>query len=622
MPRSNEASTGPTTSRLKSRSGGLRRSARRIAGISATLIAALAVGVAPAYASTSGGIALYLSGPLVHGAELSPAGTTETFDSLGGSPDGGGIDCPTALAIGALSVAPVSTDCKYRSAGQYGGATATTPTPAFGGSGSNYFGTSPSASAALTFAFPTPVKYVGFWWSGGNRGNVVTFYNGATEIASFDTLDLETLLGAGPPSSWPSGNGSVTSTGGAAYPKGHYFGNPRGYSEYPPTAVAVSIDGYSEHTGYINVYLNLFLTGDQQATSVKFSGNGFEFDNVTTSTSAQTPASSLVFVRGLIGSTVQFLPGASDATGSMVAQSSPTGTAANLSANGFSRAGHVFNGWNTAQAGTGTPYAAGASYDFVADRTLYAQWVAAPGGGGGSSSGGAAASAELPADPRLALDFRGRAGQPSEGAVVDVSGLSVPAGSVATVSLFAPEVKLFEEVSTGGAFDRAVALPAGLAPGSYTVVYQVLLPSGEVLALNVVVEIGDGGVITSVSENVVGLGPAGVPGAKTELSYTGVRSSSLPWWAIITIFGGLMLILYSRRAVKMAEAFDARLDENGHRTPWEILSTRIRVPGIDYSPGAMDAAGSSQSLGEAIRGLDVALSLIIASQIARLRTHA
>jgi hypothetical protein len=234
----------------------------------------------------------------------------------------------------------------------------------------------------------------------------------------------------------------------------------------------------------------------------------------------------------------------------------------------------------------------------------------------------APSAAELPPDPRLALDFRGRAGQPSEGAVVGVSGLSVPAGAVATVSLFAPEVKLFEEVSTSGAFDRAVALPAGLAPGSYTVVYQVLLPSGEVLALNVVIEIGDGGVITSVSENIVGSGPAGVPGAKTELSYTGVRSSSLPWWAIITIFGGLMLILFSRRAVKMAEAFDARLDENGYRTPWEILSTPIRVPGIDYSPGALDAAGSSQSLGEAIRGLDVALSLILASQIARLRTHA
>jgi hypothetical protein len=264
--------------------------------------------------------------------------------------------------------------------------------------------------------------------------------------------------------------------------------------------------------------------------------------------------------------------------------------------------------------------APGASTSFTFSYLLTAS--AAGGGSSSSSGGGAVGEPELPADPRLALDFRGLAGQPSEGAVVGVSGLSVPAGSVATVSLFAPEVKLFEEVSTGGAFDRAVALPAGLAPGSYTVVYQVVLPSGEVLALHFIVEIGEGGVITSVSENLVGSGPAGVPGAKTELSYTGVRSSSLPWWAIITIFGGLVLIVYSRRAVKMAEEFDARLDENSYRTPWEILSTPIRVPGIDYSPASLDAAGSSQSLGEAVRGLDVAFSLIIASQIARLRTHA
>jgi hypothetical protein len=238
--------------------------------------------------------------------------------------------------------------------------------------------------------------------------------------------------------------------------------------------------------------------------------------------------------------------------------------------------------------------------------------------GGGSSSGG---EAELAADPRIALDFRGRAGQPSEGAVVGVTGLSFPDGAVATVSLFAPEVKLFEQVLNTRAFEGSVALPAGLAPGSYTVLYQVVLPTGEALALHVVVEVGEGGVITSVAENVVGSGPAGAPEADAKLAYTGLRSSTLPWWAVITIFWGLVLIVYSRRAVKMAETFDARLDENGHRTPWEILSTPIRVPGIDYIPGGVDAA-YSQSLGEAVRGLDVAFSLMIASQIARLRAHA
>lgn len=177
---------------------------------------------------------------------------------------------------------------------------------------------------------------------------------------------------------------------------------------------------------------------------------------------------------------------------------------------------------------------------------------------GSGGSGGAVGEPELPADPRLALDFRGRAGQPSEGAVVGVSGLSVPAGAVATVSLCAPEVKLFEEVSTGGAFDRAVALPAGLAPGSSTVVYRVLLPSGEVLALHVVVEVGAGGVITSVSQNVVGLPSAGACGDISALADTGVRSSSVPWWAIITIFGGLALVIYSRRLVTRSGAVTSR----------------------------------------------------------------
>lgn len=356
---------------------------RRIAGIATTLVATLVIGVAPAHATASGGIALYLSGPLVQGAEIDSVGTfTENFNSLGGSPSLDGVACPTALAIGTLSTAPSTSACKYRLPGIYGGAASTTSSPFFGGDGSNYFGTYNLSDAELTFTFPAGgVKYVGFWWSGGNRGNVVTFYNGTTEIARLDTLDLETLLGAAPPSSWPSGNGSLTSMGGTAYPKGYYFGNPRGYAEYPPQSqsAALSQGGfgpYTEHRGYVYAYLNLFLTGDQTATSVKFSGNGFEFDNLTTSTLEQTPAPSLVFAKGLIGKTVQFLSGASDTTGSMVAQASVAPT--NLSANRYLRPGHRFTGWNTAENGTGTPFGSGANFDFATDLTLFAQWELAP----------------------------------------------------------------------------------------------------------------------------------------------------------------------------------------------------------------------------------------------------
>jgi uncharacterized repeat protein (TIGR02543 family) len=370
---------------------------RRIAGIVATFVAMLAIGVAPAHATTSGGIALYLSGPLVQGAEINSVGTlTENFNGLGGSPSLDGAACPTALAIGTVSIAPSTSACQYRTPGIYGGAPAATSSPVFGGDGSNYFGTYNLSNAEITFTFPAGgVKYVGFWWSGGNRGNVVKFYNGATEIASLDTLALEELLGNAPPSSWPSGNGSVTSMGGTAYPKGHYFGNPRGYTEYPPLSRSVGLTQggagpYIEHRDYVYAYLNLFLTGDQTATSVKFSGNGFEFDNLTTSTLEQTPAPSLVFAKGLIGKTVQFLSGATDATGSMVAQASTS--AANLSANRYQRSGYTFTGWNTAQNGTGTPYGAGANFNFATDLTLYAQWELTPSSGGGGSSGAPAAT--------------------------------------------------------------------------------------------------------------------------------------------------------------------------------------------------------------------------------------
>ena len=46
-----------------------------------------------------------------------------------------------------------------------------------------------------------------------------------------------------------------------------------------------------------------------------------------------------------------------------------------LRQNGFARQGYAFSGWNTAQDGTGTDYAAGGTYLTDADVTLYAQWT-------------------------------------------------------------------------------------------------------------------------------------------------------------------------------------------------------------------------------------------------------
>jgi uncharacterized repeat protein (TIGR02543 family) len=73
-------------------------------------------------------------------------------------------------------------------------------------------------------------------------------------------------------------------------------------------------------------------------------------------------------------------------TGSMTSQTASAATP--LTTNGFTRTGYTFAGWNTAAAGSGTAYANLASYPFITNATMYAQWNAdvapvTPTGGGG-----------------------------------------------------------------------------------------------------------------------------------------------------------------------------------------------------------------------------------------------
>jgi len=66
-------------------------------------------------------------------------------------------------------------------------------------------------------------------------------------------------------------------------------------------------------------------------------------------------------------------------TGGSTASGSYTtgGSAYTIAANGFTRTGHTFAGWNTAANGTGTSYTAGVStYSTLANLVLYAQWTA------------------------------------------------------------------------------------------------------------------------------------------------------------------------------------------------------------------------------------------------------
>ena len=107
----------------------------------------------------------------------------------------------------------------------------------------------------LLFNLTNTQRYVGFWWSAGNSDNTVTLLNssGAT-LGSFTTADLLTALGG--------------SCGGAVDGIDPYCGNPNTSAD--PTQASAN-----EPFAYINIR---FADGFQQ---VRFSGAGFEFDNVS-----------------------------------------------------------------------------------------------------------------------------------------------------------------------------------------------------------------------------------------------------------------------------------------------------------------------------------------------------
>lgn len=339
---------------------------RKAVALCATVTVLTFFGVTAVNAAPGDSITLYLSAPLVQGSSVSGVGSAS--DNFNSYPTGA---CTASTNVGTLTASP-SSACGINTVQAYGGASSTLSTPVFSGSGSLFPAIPWGNAGNISFAFTSPVKYVGFWWSAGNTGNTVEFLNGGTVIATYTTTALMNLLGAAPwnhSTSYPSGNGSLTSIDGTSYPKGWYFGNPRGFTSASPSTYS------TVEPDYPFVYMNLYLNGGLTADSVRFSGFGFEFDNITTSTVAQTPQGSMVLAGGVLGHSAQFMPNASGTSGSMPVQTETSTT--NLSANAFTRPGYTFAGWNTQDDNLGTAYTNEQAYNFAADLTLYAQWTPA-----------------------------------------------------------------------------------------------------------------------------------------------------------------------------------------------------------------------------------------------------
>ena len=309
-------------------------------------------------------VEVFFDAPLVQGSYLTgsaPEVKREDFNSYAAAA------CPSEIAVGS-----VSGSCLVRSVADYGGATAAADdtTATVGGAGSMFATTAPNTSG-MEFTLTDASKYVGVWWSAGSPTNYITFYMDDVELISLTTADLMGALGTQPTfATWASldaAGDSLTALNGNQYKKVWYYGNPRGYSSNPPTAYS----GLGGNEPF--VYLHLFAQGNLAFNKIKFSGNGFEFDNLVVSTLELTPPENLVPITTIYGNhSVTF--DANGGSGEMAA--SVDNAPANLPGNAFTRDGYNFAGWNTAADGSGTAYADGAEYAYQSALTLYAQWTA------------------------------------------------------------------------------------------------------------------------------------------------------------------------------------------------------------------------------------------------------
>lgn len=132
-----------------------------------------------------------------------------------------------------------------------------------------------------------------------------------------------------------------------------------------------------------NTYANCLYTYQYSGTDLGSDGtSGISTASTTVSTVVSTlgsdnwksvTESSVEYVVPIWQYTVFF--DANGGSGAPAAQTKKDGTALALSSTVPTRDGYTFTGWNTAADGSGTNYAAGATYTGNADLSLYAQWT-------------------------------------------------------------------------------------------------------------------------------------------------------------------------------------------------------------------------------------------------------
>lgn len=321
--------------------------------VSKSLIAILCLSFFQLIASDSsqaaGGIGLYISPPFVQGPPSSYNANIETYTSL---------SVPSTNAFGWSF-----TGSAAFATGEWGSSTSTSDTPTVGGTLTRYI--TPAAGSSFSVTFPESVKYVGFYWPAGNPGNTVEFFTNSTDstpVATFSSSDVATAIG-NLTSPYP-GTDSITAINGSKYLKNYYFYHPSYFTSTTPTSLP------SGSNNERHAFVSILASGTYSFKKITFSGNGFESDNLSVTTDAQTADPRFVFIKSILGKSVTF--NSNSGSGEMTPQVSDT--TANLTTNQFTRPGYIFSSWNTAANGGGTSYSNNASYSFSETLTVYAQW--------------------------------------------------------------------------------------------------------------------------------------------------------------------------------------------------------------------------------------------------------
>ncbi len=230
----------------------------------------------------------------------------------------------------------------------------TNPIVTFNGNGNTGGAT---ASETFTHGLPQSLTLNGFTRTGYTFVGWNTAANGSgTEYSDQQSITVstnETLYAQWIQSTFTvtfNGNGS---TGGATANETFTLGSYQ----------ALTLNGFTR-TGYT-------FSGWNTASN----GSGISYSNQQTISITSSVTLYAQWTANPVTVTVTF-NGNGNTGGSMPNESFTSGVGKALSANGFTRTGYTFTGWNTQANGSGIAYGAGATITITANTTLYAQWTA------------------------------------------------------------------------------------------------------------------------------------------------------------------------------------------------------------------------------------------------------